>query len=643
MGKKDYFGYAGKVLRINLTNYKVWNESLFNYRIEEFIGGRGLNQWILFNELKSWMSPFDPNNILILGCGPLVGTNVPCGTRLSIDSKSPITGGVGSGSVCGNFAQELKYAGYDVIIIQGKSRFPVYIWIKDDDVQIKEGKNLWGKNTWETEEIIKNELGCEDFEILCIGPAGENLVKYACIITDHDRAVGRCGLGSVMGSKNLKAIVVKGNKKLRIKNIKEFLEIKNNIIERLEKSERARSLRECGTYGRAILLNKLSLFPYKNFKDDAWGNNKLKKVLYEFNNKKIGVKTYRSCPLNCIQLHKYIDDNSKEIISGGLKFNSLWNFGSRLDIDNAETIIQINDLCNQMGLDIDSTSSTIAWAIEIYEKGIISNKDTDGINLKWGKKEEIINLIKKISKREGFGNVLAEGSYKASTVIKKGSEYFSINIKGQDSIEPLRAAKGWALGCCVSTRGGTHTRGANLIELLYNEINGYNSYKIWGIKKLEEPKSYQNKAKLVVYYERLQAILDSLGICLFSSNWWSPDLLGPEEYAKIYYTVTGINIDGKKIMEKGEKIVNIEKAFNTIHGGFSKKDDYPPLRFMKERIHSGKYKGEIINKRKWRKLLEEYYKLHGWNKETGLQKSYTLKKLGLDKLINEIKECNSQY
>jgi aldehyde:ferredoxin oxidoreductase len=632
------FGYAGKVLRIDLTSSKISIESIFNYPLEKFIGGRGLNQWILFNEVKTWVSPFDPNNRLILGSGPLVGTLTPCTTRLSIDSKSPITGGVGSGNICGNFSTEMKFAGYDNIIIQGKSRIPIYIWIENDNIQITDANYLWGKNTWETEDQIKNEHGQSDLKIISIGPAGENLVKYACIISDRDRAVGRCGLGAIMGSKNLKAIAIKGSKKVKVADKNKLIEINNFIINKIKQSERAKILKDFGTYGRAEFLNELSLFPYKNFLDDAWDKNKLKKVLLELNNKKIGNKTYPPCNLYCIQLHKYIGNNLKEEVCGGIKFNSIWNFGSRLDISDAEEIIKLNNLCNMLGLDIDSTSSSISWAIEIYEKKIISNRDTNGMELKWSNEAIVKDLIKKIANREGFGNILAEGCSKAASIIKKGSEYYAINIKGQDSIEPIRAAKGWALGCCVSTRGGTHTRGANLIEISNNIKEKNNLCKLLGIKKIEGPFSYRNKAELVIFYERLQAIVDSLGICLFSSMWWSADLLGPKEYARIFKATTGIDMNEKRILKIGERIHNIEKAFNTIHAGFWRKDDYPPLRFMKEKIKSGKYKGEIIKKENWDKLLEEYYLLQGWDKNTGLQKSGKLKNLNLKEIAKEIEK-----
>jgi aldehyde:ferredoxin oxidoreductase len=353
----------------------------------------------------------------------------------------------------------------------------------------------------------------------------------------------------------------------------------------------------------------------------------------------VGRRGYLACPLYCSHLYKINEGPYAGLVCEGFEFNDVWNFMSRFDIDYLPAVIKFHSLCNEYGLDQDSSSCTIAWAFECYEKGIITEKDTDGLKLEWGDHRVVAELLRKIAYREGIGNILAEGSQKASTFVGKGSERYVVHLKGQDSIEPMRAAKGWALGCCVSTRGGGHTRGANLIELSYRTIPPEVAQRVWGIPRVEGPSSYENKAKLVVYYERLQAIVDSLGLCLFTSTWWSPDLLGPEEYAKLYSTSTGREISGEELVVMAERIHNIEKAFNILHAGFGRQDDYPPGRFMEEPIKSGRAEGELLSRNEWDKVLDEYYELHGWDRETGWQKRGQLEKLGLEEVAEDLEKA----
>jgi aldehyde:ferredoxin oxidoreductase len=280
----------------------------------------------------------------------------------------------------------------------------------------------------------------------------------------------------------------------------------------------------------------------------------------------------------------------------------------------------------------------MAWAFECFERGMITEKDTGGLNLRWGDHAVVAELLRMMAYREGIGNILAEGSQRASSLVGKGSERYVTHLKGQDSMEAMRSAKGWALGCCVSTRGGTHTRGANLVELSHSIISPEVAQKVWDIERIESPTSYKGKAQLVTYYERLQAVVDSLGLCLFTSTWWSPDLLGFEEYASLYSAATGLNVDGHGLMLIGERIHNIEKAFNVLHADFSRQDDYPPRRFMEEPIKSGSAEGELLLRDEWDKMLDEYYELHGWDKKTGWQNRTQLEKLGLGEVADDLEK-----
>jgi len=627
------FSFGGKVLRVDLTSGKVWTEPTKKYA-QRFLGGRGVNNWILYDEVKPWVTPFDPANRLIFGAGVLVGTLAPCATRHSIDGKSPMTGGVGSANSCGHFAPELKFAGYDHIVFQGRSRRPVYLWIDDDQVEILDASHIWGKTTWDTDDLIEEELGDDEVQIACIGPAGENLVRSACIITNRARSASRCGLGAVMGSKNLKAVAVRGSGSIEVAYPERFMEVVDETWEKIKSSGAASKVRNPHS------LNEANLMPVRNFQDAYMSPDKLDKLMPEVYEEKCEIRRlgYFACPIYCSRLYKVRSGQYAGLVSEGLHANDLLNWVGRfdLDLDDPAAMIKLHALCNEYGLDQDNASCSIAWAFECYQRGIFTQKDTDGLKLEWGDYQVVAELLRKVAYREGLGDLLAEGSKRASQIVGKGSEGFAIHVKGQDSMEPMRTSKGWALGCGVSTRGGTHTRGAAFIEMT-GDIPPEVCEKIWGVQ-VEGPLSYENKAKLVVYYERLQAVLDSLGVCLFSSNYNGPSLLDPDDLAELYSAATGRDIDGDELMRIGERIHNIEKAFNVLHAGFSRRDDYPPQRLMEEPVKSGPMRGERLHREKWGQMLDEYYELHGWDKETGWQTRKCLEDLDLRRIADDLEK-----
>jgi aldehyde:ferredoxin oxidoreductase len=628
--------FGGKILRVDLTSGTVWTEPTKKYA-QKFLGGRGIDIWILYDEVKPWVTPLEPANRLIFGTGVLVGTLAPTATRHTIEAKSPMTGAVGSANSCGHFSPELKFAGYDHIVFQGRSRKPVYLWIDDDRVKILDASDIWGKTTWETDDLIKEELEDNQIQIACIGPAGENLVRSACVITNRARAAGRCGLGAVMGSKNLKAVAVRGTGFIEVAHPEKFMELVNEAWERMKVSKAANTRRAWGTYRTPALFNEQGSLPYRNFQDDFMDPGKIEKVDPEIYKREHEVRRigYSACPMYCSHFYHVRQGPYAGLACEGFELNDALNWIGKFDIDYAPAIIKLHGLCNEYGLDEDNSSGAVAWAFECYQRGILTQKDTNGLKLEWGDYGVVAELLRKTAYREGIGDLLAEGSKRASEIIGKGSERFAIHIKGQDSIEGMRAAKSWALGCVVSTRGGAHTRGANLAEL-WQDIPSEVLQKIWGIQKLEGPTSYENKEKLVVYYERLQAILDSLNICMFATHWFSVDLLGPEEMAKLYSAATGKEMNGEELMTMGERIHNIEKAFNVLHAGFSRKDDYPPHRFMEEPIRSGPMKGERLVREKWDEMLDRYYGLHAWDKRTGWQTRKCLEDLDLKKLADDL-------
>jgi aldehyde:ferredoxin oxidoreductase len=634
---KSRYCQAGKILRIDLSKNKVDVESTAKYS-EMFLGGRGTNQWILLNEVHPKVKALDPDNYLIFGAGRLAGTLTPGACRLNIDSKNVFTGGIGSSNIGGHFASEMKFAGFDHIVIKGKAKRPVYILIKDDRIEIADAMHLWGKTTSGMEITLKESLGEEDIPILGIGPAGENLVSAACILSNTWRAAARCGLGAIMGSKNLKAIVVKGSKAIKVGDPMRFMQSVDKAFRDILKLESVKKKGEHGTIIALSAINEVCNMPYRNFQDDYVSKNEMDSLLPEIFINMAGKQNIAcfACPIHCQHLFRIPEGPYAGELSMNLQINSVWDFGSMVGVSYAPAIIKAHALCHQYGLDMDNSAAAIAWAFECYQRGIINKKTTEGLELNWGDYKVVLELLEQLAYRRGFGNLLAEGCKKASEQIGKISEKYAMHIKGQDLVEPIRSCKGWGLGVVVASRGGTHLRGAPQTE--FRKISREDGEKMFGVSTAGNPTTYEGKAKLVVYYERLHAILDSLGVCHFTSNWSGAGLLSPENYSEILSGALGEEVSAEELMKLGERIHSVEKVFNLLHTDFDRKDDYPPQRFMDEPIKHGPYKGERLEKQDFEKMLDEYYELHGWEKKTSFPREDTLKSLGLSRVAELLKK-----
>jgi aldehyde:ferredoxin oxidoreductase len=381
-------------------------------------------------------------------------------------------------------------------------------------------------------------------------------------------------------------------------------------------------------------FNDLSAVPYKNFQDDFLPEESYNKISHEVFHSIHQVDTYgcSACPTPCG--HTYYVDRGPYAgtVCQKIEANTVWNFGGKLAIDDPAAILKAQEQCCQLGLDIDATSSVIAWAIDCYQNGVINKEDTDGLDLDWGDHGVINKLIESIAYRRGFGHILAEGSLRASQMIDKGSEKYVFHVKGQDNIEAIRSMKGWALGVGVSPRGGAHTRGSPVTEA--RKYSEQDSAKLFGVKTAGQAQTYEGKAQIVTQIERICALLDSFGVCLFTGSWASPLGVSTSELAKFYYFTTGIKYSEKDMMKTGERIHNVEKMFNVFHAGFTRQDDYPPQRFMEEPVKSGPLKGEILNKEGWERMLDEYYTLNGWDKRSSWPTQKKLKELSLDECID---------
>ena len=634
--KETSYGYAGNILRVDLNTSDYSLERTDSY-VPKFLGGRGVNQALLFKELPSGVTPFEPANKICFGAGTLVGTLVPGASRLNVDSINVLTGGIGSGSAGGWFASELKFAGFDHIVIQGKAESPVYLWIEDDTVSIRAARDMWGATTSETERMVKADIGQEDIQVLSIGPGGENLVKPSCIVVSGSRVVGRCGLGAVMGSKNLKAIAVKGTGSIKIKDQDRFMEVVDSVSHRIRHLKGAEEMVTYGTLFCSPAYNDLSALTFKNYEDDHVPDEHLRKISHEAFH---GIETDRyactACPLPCSHVYTIENGPYAGTRCHKAEANSVWNFGGRLAMDDVNGILKAQEECCQLGLDIDNTSGVIAWAIDCYQNGLISADDTDGLALDWGDHGTIIELIRKIGYRTGFGNTLAEGSFKASQMVGKGTDRFAFHIKGQDLIEGIRSMKGWALGIVVSPRGAAHTRGALATER--SKWSEAESRKTFGTQTAGIATSYDDKAKALMYMEQANAVWDALGICFFTANRSNPDGVNPGELAWFYTLATGIDLSEDELMKAGERLHNLEKMFNVHHAGFTRDDDYPPKRLMEEPIKSGPLKGERLLKKDWDRLLDDYYDCHNWDKQTSWPTREKLKALDLEEYMEALEK-----
>ncbi|MBN1105430.1 MAG: aldehyde ferredoxin oxidoreductase family protein [Deltaproteobacteria bacterium] len=629
------YGYAGKILRVDLSTGKISTQPTEDLA-PRFLGGRGINQWILLQELAPWVTPFEPANIVCYGAGALAGTLVPGACRINVDSKNAFTGGIGSGSAGGWFASELKFAGYDHVVVRGKAREPVYLWIEDDRVAIKPANSLWGKTVRETEKGIRDEAGHGDAQVLCIGPAGENLVRSACIIVSGCRAVGRCGLGAVMGSKNLKAIAVRGTGRIAMTKPDQFLSLARKTARRLRGLHEHQARKEFGSFFVSPKWNDISSLPYKNYHDDFIPDEVFSRVSHEVFHRahELGPHACTACPTHCGHTYQVAEGPYAGTLCHKAEANAVWNFGGRLAMADAGAVLKAQEDCCQLGLDIDNTTGSIAWAMDCFEQGILSEEDAGGLRLAWGDHRVVIDLIRQIANREGLGNLLAEGSLRASQVVGKGSERYAFHMKGQDLIEAIRAAKGWALGVVVSARGGAHTRGAAVTEA--RKYSEEDSQRLFGVTTAGKASVYEGKPLVVARVESICALLDSVGVCFFTGTWGAPLGVSPEELAKFCSLATGVELTEETLMKTAERIHNVEKMFNVVHARFTREDDYPPARFMVEPIQSGSLKGEYLQKEAWDGMLDAYYALHGWDRETGWPTREKLEELDLPECVGKL-------
>ncbi len=638
---KNAFGRQGRILYIDLSNGKHWVEPIDRY-LNHSIGGKGLNQDILFSEIPNGTTPFDEENRVIFGTGPLTGTLAPSSSRTTISSMNVFNKGVAEANVGGHFGPELKFADYDHVVIQGKANRPVYIWINDDDIELCDASEVWGKSTWNAEEKIKEDKRTNDLHTALIGQAGENLVRGSAVIIDRGRAAARGGIGAVMGSKNLKGIAVRGSKPVRVANPDAFLKYVRIALSKIAKSPKQKILHKGGTHlDGGFGANEAGLISTKNAQDAYWQTDRLSKVAYEVYKEKYEKRRLAcfACPTYCSHIYELKKENDNSLQIEAFQANLIWGFGGRLDLVDPEKLIIIHSLLSQCGLDNDFVAAVIGWAMEIYSEGLISKKDLDGVDLGWGNCDSVIQLIHKIAKREGVGDVLAEGIMRASTELCEETKKFAnTHIKGQDNIDEIRTSIAWGFGVAVSLKSGGHTEGSSTVD--FDDTNTEMAKEFFEVKNLD-PQVYEEKEKIVVWFEYFKQLIDSLGICYFTTQFFGfGTRLDLDIIKDLVNSAVGSEYSEDMLMNYGRKAHNIQKAFNTIHAGFSRHDDLHPQRYVDQPVKTGPHKGNRILLDKWNDLLDRYYELHGWDKETSWPMRDILCTLGLDHVVQRLEQVN---
>ncbi len=604
-------GYAGKILKMNLTSSSSDIQKLDEKIAREFLGGRGLGTKILYDELPAGVNPLSPENIIVFATGSLTGTKTPCSGRHFVVSKSPATGGITFASSGGTWAAELKKAGYDAVVVTGKAKKPVYLWIENGKVELRDASSFWGKFVSEADEGIRKETHNEA-KVLCIGPAGEKKSFIAAVMNEKYRAAGRTGLGAVMGSKNLKAIAVKGEKDVEVADSIGLSRAANKAMKKISESGITKEDGGLNAYGTAVLTNIMNasgVYPTKNFQTGTFedaekisGERMAETILKE--------KTAcYECPIECGRWVKVESGKYSGIEGESLEYETSWAFGGQCGVNDLTALAKANYLCNEYGLDTISTGSTIGFAMELMDRGIIS-KDKVGLNLVFGNDEAMIKMIEMMGRREGFGDVLADGSRAAAKRIGKGSIYYAMQVKGLElpAYDP-RGVFGLGLNYATANRGGCHVSGYTIAA------------EILGVPLKADPfDSSEKKVDLTILFQNLTASVDSSSNCLFLTF-----AIGAEEYVEmIKYAVGWQDYSADEFLTTGERIFAFERLFNKREG-FGRKDDTLPERLLKEPMPEGAPKGKV---HPLEGMLDMYYIKRGYTKD-GHPEKKTLKRLGI--------------
>jgi aldehyde:ferredoxin oxidoreductase len=613
MEKHIMKGWMGKILRVDLTKAQCTEEQLESVAAKNYIGGRGLGIYYMNKEVDPGCDPLSEDNMLIMATGPLTGTGAPTGARYMVMTKSPLTGAITCSNSGGMFPTEFKRTGYDAIIFTGRSEKPVYLWLDRETAELRAADHVWGKNTHDTTDLLLAETEPKA-RVACIGPAGEKGVLFASIMNDKDRAAGRSGVGAVMGSKNLKAVVVKGKGRIPLADPERFKAFNKEILDIFKDGikETPLGLTVNGTAGVVMATQNFGVLPTKNWQQgtfDGWEKIHGEELTRRFLKK---TSACYSCPIGCGRKTK-VDDPRFSGEGEGPEYETIYAMGSNCMVDDLAAIVKANYICNEMGMDTITMGATIACAMELVERGYLK-EDVVGRPLQWGDGEALVELTRMTATREGFGDQLAEGSYRLAE--RCGHPELAPVSKKQEfpGYEP-RGSQAMGLAYATSPIGGSHMRG----DPAY--------FELFGVPQSMDPLQWEGKAKVTKAYQDLSAIIDSAGLCIFFAvrNLAAKDLgVAPVGILEYLNAATGAGYSLEELIQAGQRIINAERLFLT-RAGFTRKDDSIPERLTKTPAPTGPAKGMVCH---LDEMLEEYYKVQGWT-GNGIPGKEVLDRLGL--------------
>lgn len=607
-----HFGYMGQLLRVDLNNNKVYNQELSEDLLKSYVGGGGLGARLLYDETTENTGPFDDNNILMFITGPLVGTKFPSSSRYSIVTQSAL-GNYGEGDVGGSWAVELKKAGYDGIVISGKSEKPVYLYVNNGSSQIVDANELWGKDTYETDEILRRDTDIHA-QVLSIGPAGEKLVKFSIILSEgkHARTGGRGGLGAIMGSKKLKAIVVKGDLKVKVAHEQKLKDLCQQLIPGIRNG--TKNYTDLGTMGGLLPGSKFGVAPHKNWALGIWDEEKVTKISGPVLKNTIFTKNYfcKGCIIGCGKSIKITQGPYVGVEGGAPEYETLAAFGTLCLVDNLNAIAKANELCNRYGIDTISTGAAIAFTMEAFERGIIGESDLDGLTLNWGDADAMLEMTHKIGRREGFGKLLGEGVRYAANEIGGSAKEFAIEVKGlEPPMHDPRARGSMAIAYATDPRGASHSAKTYFMEKF--------SFSEFGYDKPLPGKQDLGKGIITSIMQDYAALFNSLKICHFVMP-----VVKPSDVVACLNAVTGWDMDLAEFMQAGERILNVQRMYN-VRLGFNRKHDTIPHRLATMKFEKGGGAGYLPD---LDKMLDEYYEHRKWSQE-GIPLPSKLRQLSL--------------
>ncbi|MFC1918008.1 aldehyde ferredoxin oxidoreductase family protein [Chloroflexota bacterium] len=616
MSKDIPGGYNGRILRVNLTDKTTTIENIDGAFCRKYIGGAGFVLHYLLQELKPGVDPLGPDNKLIFALGPVTGAALPGSGRHCIGGKSPLTGGLAKSEVGEFWGAELKRAGYDAVIVEGKAKQPVYLWIHDGAASIRDASHLWGQETKETQEKIRNELGDSQIRVALIGPGGENLVKYACIMHGLYDAAGRGGLGAVMGSKNLKAVAVRGNTAPKIADPARLKETRQWMLNNMQ-------LMTAFTNGTGAAMQAFEAagnLPVRNFRDGLFPG--VVKIDTQAINNSIGIgmEGCFSCSVRCKKIVKVDQPYPVDPAYGGPEYETLASLGSNCGIDDLKAIARGNQLCGAYTLDTISTGGVIAFAMECFERGLLTIKDTGGIDLTFGNSDAMLKVIELIARREGIGNLLADGVAKAAEKIGKRSQDFALHVKNlEPGMHEPRWRYGFGLGFMVNPHGADHS--FSVFDNMHTTPGGIEEFKSLGIREpLPTDDISTRKVDLLRIVHCKRIIVDSLAICQFFPYRLS-------QLAEITKAVTGWDTSVTELLKTGERLLNMARQF-IIREGFTADDDKLPKRFYQPKT-DGALSKKGLDPADMEEARRYYYTVMGWDKDTGIPLPEKLEELGI--------------